>query len=161
MTITYEDLYVLLEPMRELYATSLPIRVSLKIKKLLKVLEDEEKLVSPERNKMMEQWCKKSEDGRVFIFPKPGEENFDGFMADYQDFFNSKFDFPYEKIDLDMLENDSRFANVVISGKTLGVIERLNEMVDVKKKPEMVISNPVDVAAEVQKLEDAEYSAPV
>lgn len=121
----------------------IPMKHSYKVTKALRVLEPERAILDDMRNKLMEKYCKKGDDGK-FVHQKVG----DGFMVEFADpveetgaAFNSEWSELMEQpagVTITGIAIDDLRDDIPISGKDIELLVRIGVLLEAApngKKP--------------------------
>jgi hypothetical protein len=104
-----------------IFDCQLPIKTSLKIHKLNKILSEEFKIIEETRNELVKKYGEQLEDGASW---KVKEENVDKFMGEFAELLKEETDINFEKIPVELLDN------VKLSANELSLLENFIELDD-------------------------------
>lgn len=136
MKATIGALYSIRESMAEVLETVMPPKDGRILRKLHRAIATEIEDVEPIRTKLLERYSKgMDEKGQHYILPKPGDDDFAEFNKEfYVELMGTVVDVPYEKIDVDALDDFFERKDIDVKQKVVMQIEDFNRQVDFEEQ---------------------------
>ena len=98
MKLQNRDIFLARQPLQGLANMKLPIKSAFAVAKLANVLNDPLRIIDEMRNKLIEEYGEKNEDGQMQV--KTDSEQFGKFMAEVNELMDQEVDITFEKVKL-------------------------------------------------------------